>query len=68
MPNTTDFSRKLNLKDMNQTVENGIVTVNFSFHLIFQYILEIPEIPDLEEMPDPAEDIAFQVAEAPESV
>lgn len=30
--------------------------------------LEIPEIPDLEEMPDPAEDIAFQVAEAPELV
>ncbi|RNA32055.1 intraflagellar transport 43 -like protein [Brachionus plicatilis] len=49
VPDSTAFSRKLNLKEMNQIEEN-----------------EIPEIPDLEEIPDPVEDIAFQVAEAPD--
>ncbi|CAF1004881.1 unnamed protein product [Brachionus calyciflorus] len=43
------FSRKLNLKDMNQNEEN-----------------EIPEIPDLEETADQADDLAFQIAEAPD--
>ena len=36
--------------------------------IFFCLIIEIPEIPDLEEQEEPVEDMAFKVAEAPELV